>query len=154
MSGTVDPGDYRRIIGLFATGVTVVVTEVDGEPQCMTANAISSVSLNPLLVLVCVNNEFPMAEYLQPDTRYSINILRAEQESLSNYFADMWEAEAPPPYEFVPWEGGLRLEGCIGALGCVAHNLFDGGDHRIVVGRVTALHAGAAPFSPLLFFGG
>ncbi|MFQ5614825.1 MAG: flavin reductase family protein [Anaerolineae bacterium] len=154
MSPAIDPGDFRKIIGLFATGVTVVATEVGGEPHCMTANAITSVSLDPLLVLVCVNNQLAMAEYLQQGKAFSINILREEQEALSNYFADLWEGETPPPHKFVTWEGVPRLEGCIGSLGCVVHEVFDGGDHRIVVGRVVALHQGAEPFLPLLFYGG
>lgn len=154
ITNEVDPGNYRRIIGLFATGVTVVATEVDGEPQCMTANAITSVSLDPVLVLVCVNNKLPMVEHVRQNKIFSINILREDQEALSNYFAQLWEAESPPPYEFVPWEGGLRLKGCIASIGCTLHEIYDGGDHRIVVGRVVALHMGAEPYRPLLFYGG
>ncbi|MDP7643162.1 MAG: flavin reductase family protein [Anaerolineales bacterium] len=154
MNSPVDAGDFRKVMGLFATGVTIVATEVDGELQCMTANAITSVSLDPLLVLVCVNKELPILEQLKLTKNFSINILREEQEALSNYFAQLWEEESPPLYEFVAWEGVPRLKGCVGSLGCVLHEVFDGGDHSIVVGRVKALHQGVEPFLPLLFYGG
>ena len=154
MSQFLDPTEYRRVIGLFATGVTVVVTRVDGEPRAMTANALTSVSLDPLLVLVCINKQLSMVEYIQQTQCFSISILREDQEPLSNYFAHLWKEPTPPPYQFVQWDGGLRLEGCIAALGCALYGVYDGGDHQIVVGRVMALCTCEQPYRPLLFYGG
>ena len=154
MMTPVDPRDFRQVMGLFATGVTVVVTTIDGEPRAMTANAITSVSLDPLLVLVCINNQFPMVEYIQQTQCFSISILREDQEPLSNYFAHLWKEPIPPPYQFAQWDGGLCLEGCIAALGCVLYGIYDGGDHQIVVARVMALYKGEQPYRPLLFYSG
>ncbi len=154
MSSLVDPRDYRQVMGLFATGVTVVATEFEGEPRAMTASAVTSVSLDPLLVLVCIQNILPIAGQIQQTGCFSINILREDQEPLSNYFAQLWKEPAPPPYQFVAWEAGPRLEGAIASIGCVLHAVFDGGDHRIVVGRVLALYKGDEPYRPLLFYGG
>jgi flavin reductase (DIM6/NTAB) family NADH-FMN oxidoreductase RutF len=154
MSTSIDPHDFRQVMGLFATGVTVVATMLEGEPHGMTANAITSVSLDPLLVLVCINNKLSMVEYIRQTQCFSISILREDQEPLSNYFAQLWKEPTPPPYRFAQWEGGLRLEGCLASLGCVLHGIYDGGDHRIVVARVMALYHGEQPYRPLLFYGG
>lgn len=153
-SSLIDSRDYRRTIGLFATGVTVLATEFEGKPHGMTANAVSSVSLDPLLVLVCVNVKQPMVEYLRAAKGFSINILRETQEPLSNYFAQMWKEPTPPPHQFVPWMGGPRLEGCIASLGCELHDIVAGGDHWIIIGRVLDLHHGPEPYRPLLFYSG
>ncbi len=150
----VDPRQYRQTIGLFATGVTVVATEVEGEIHAMTANAITSVSLEPVLLLVCVGKKARMAAYLAETRLFSINILRREQQSLSNYFAGSWKEETPPPFRFVHWEGGPRLEGALAALGCRRAQILDGGDHWIVIGEVIALHRGIEPHQPLLFYKG
>ena len=154
MSSAIDPRDYRQAIGLFATGVTVVATEFEGEPRAMTASAVTSVSLDPLLVLVCIQNILPIAEHIRLAGVFSINILQESQEALSNYFAQLWKEPTPPPYRFLPWEAGPRLEGSMASIGCVLHEIFDGGDHRIVVGRVVALHTGGEPCRPLLFYSG
>lgn len=154
MNSTIDSKEYRNVIGLFATGVTVVATEFEGELQTMTANAISSVSLDPLLLLVCVGKKLVLSESLGKSDGYTINILREEQEALSNYFADMWHEEEPPAFSFASWEGVPRLEGCIASLRCVPYEVYEGGDHRIVVGRVVGLHRGAEPYRPLLYYGG
>ncbi len=154
MSSTVNPRDYRQAIGLFATGVTVVATEFEGKPHAMTASAVTSVSLDPLLVLVCIQNILPITEQIRQAGTFSINILQESQEALSNYFAQLWKEPAPPPYRFVPWEAGPRLEGGMASIGCVLHEIFDGGDHRIVVGRVVALHTGSEPGRPLIFYSG
>lgn len=154
MDSSINPRDYRRAIGLFATGVTVVAAEFEGQPRAMTASAVTSVSLDPLLALVCIQNILPIVEHIKHTRKFSINILREDQEPLSNYFAQLWKEPTPPPYQFLPWEGGLRLEGCIASIGCVLHEIFDGGDHRIVVGRVVALHQGSEPYQPLLYYGG
>lgn len=155
MSSSISPNEFRQAIGLFATGVTIVATEYEGELQTMTASAVTSVSLDPLLVLVCVGNKLELSETLGKTKGFSFNILREDQEALSNYFADLWEEGVPPPQlKFVSWEGVPRLVGCIASLRCVPHEIFDGGDHRIVVGRVVALHRGTEPYRPLLFYAG
>ena len=153
MSGALDPGNFRRVMGLFATGVTVVANQTGQEIHAMTANAVTSLSLDPLLVLVCIAKRAHMAELLVEGVGFSINILRGEQQALSNYFSGRWDRK-PPPFRFVPWQGRPRLEGCLASLGCTCYQTVDGGDHWIVIGRVVALHQGIEPFQPLLFFKG
>jgi flavin reductase (DIM6/NTAB) family NADH-FMN oxidoreductase RutF len=169
MNSLVDPKDYRKTIGLFATGVTVVATEFEGKLQTMTANALTSVSLDPLLLLVCVGNQLEMSQSLGKTKGYTFNILREQQEALSNFFANMWGNEPPPSFQFAPWDGIPRLEGCIAfapwdgiprlegsiaSIKCVPHKVYDGGDHRLFVGRVVGLYKGDEPYEPLLFYAG
>jgi flavin reductase (DIM6/NTAB) family NADH-FMN oxidoreductase RutF len=145
---------FRRVIGLFATGVTVIAAESEGEIHGMTANAVASVSLKPMLVLACINRQALMANVLSRTKEFSINILRDDQQALSTYFAGAWTDEAAPPFRFVPWDGRPRLEGCAAALGCRVWNILDGGDHWIIVAMVLALQRGIDPIRPLLFYGG
>lgn len=147
--------NYRHVIGQFATGVTLVVVERDGDVRGMTANAITSLSLDPLLLLVAVDKTAHWADYLDVGVPFSVNILRAEQEDLSRYFAGgARRGMTPPAFHFVPWQATLRLEGCLAALACEIQELLEGGDHWIVVGRVQALYEGDSPRDPLLFYGG
>ena len=146
---------FRRTIGFFATGVTVVAAGDAGEWRAMTANAITSLSLEPMLLILCVHKKAHMAAWLQEGRGFSVNILRQEQRDLSTYFAGGWAAgEDPPPFEFVPWKGGPRLAYCAAAIGCEQHQMLDGGDHWIVVGKVIALYRGRDPIDPLLFYRG
>lgn len=153
MNSTVDSREYRDVIGLFATGVTVVATEFEGELQTMTANAVSSVSLEPLLLLICVGKKLALWDSLGKCEGFTVNILREDQEVLSNYFANLWQEEDPPPsFTFESWEGIPRLKGCIASLRCVPYEVFEGGDHRIILGKVVGLYKGAEPYWPLLYY--
>ena len=76
MSQTLDTSTFRQVLGLFPTGVTVVATESHGEIHAMTANAFTSLSLNPLLVIICLGKKTRMAELLVQEKNFSINFLR------------------------------------------------------------------------------
>jgi flavin reductase (DIM6/NTAB) family NADH-FMN oxidoreductase RutF len=154
MTQDIDPLLFRQTIGQFATGVSVIATEVEEEIHAMTANAVTSVSLEPLLVLVCVGKRARMAEFLVQKAGFSINILREEQQALSTYFAGGWREDNPPPFRFVHWDGRPRLQGSLAAIGCECHKTVEGGDHWIVIGEVMDLHMGIEPHWPLLFHGG
>lgn len=149
-----DPRTYRSLVGQFATGVTVIATEAAGQVHAMTANSFTSLSLEPVLVLFAVDKRARLAALRDHLTGFTVNILRADQQALSTYFAGGWKQPTPPPFRFVPWEGGPRLEGCLAALGCTRHGIIEGGDHWIFIGEVTALHQGVAPHHPLLYNGG
>jgi flavin reductase (DIM6/NTAB) family NADH-FMN oxidoreductase RutF len=149
-----DPVEFRRVMGLFATGVTVVTACLDGEVHGMTANAVMSVSLDPLLVCVSVNRRARMDAVLQRTGAYALNILTDDQEAVSQYYAGNWPYASPPEHRLESWIGGPRLIGCLAAVGCQAEKILDGGDHHLYLGRVLALHRGAGRLSPLLFFGG
>ncbi len=150
----IDRQAFRRTAGQFATGVTVVVTELNGEIRAMTANAFTSLSLDPPLVLFCVGKTTRTGQLVHSVKGFSVNILRHDQEALSTYFAGAWRERAAPPFHFLHWEGAARLEGCAAALGCAVHQIYEGGDHWIVVGRVLALYQGTEPRHPLVFVDG
>jgi flavin reductase (DIM6/NTAB) family NADH-FMN oxidoreductase RutF len=149
----IDPRTFRQTVGQFATGVTVVSTLVDGTIRAMTVNSFTGLSLDPPLVLFCVGKATRTGQVIHAAPGFAVNILRQEQHDLSTYFAGGWTRPTPPPFTFVEWEGGPRLDGCAAAIGCELGAIHEGGDHWIVTGRVLAMHclAGAAP---LVFHGG
>ncbi|MGQ0569999.1 MAG: flavin reductase family protein [Armatimonadota bacterium] len=149
-----DARAFRRTVGLFATGVTVVAVQTPDGIIGMTANAVTSVSLDPLLVLVCVDHTARLSSHLAVGGPFSINVLRDDQEVLSRYFASGWRDLPPPEFRFEPWGAAPRLVGALAAIRCVVERLYDGGDHGIVIGRVVGLHIGGTQQNPLLFFAG
>jgi flavin reductase (DIM6/NTAB) family NADH-FMN oxidoreductase RutF len=149
-----DPRQFRDVVGLFATGVTIVVAEVAGQVHAMTANSVTSVSLDPLLMLFCPSRRARLAQDPQHLTQFSINILRQDQQALSTYFAGGWKDSAPPPFRFVDSAAGPRLEGALATIGCRTHSIHEAGDHYLVLGEVIFLHQGITPHQPLLFVSG
>ncbi len=149
-----DPREFRQTVGQFATGVTVIAAQAGDEVLAMTANAFTSLSLDPMLVLFCPGKQSNLAQAIDRITGFSVNVLRDDQEALSTFFAGAWKEAAPPPFRFVPWEGAPRLEGCLAAVGCATQQVIEGGDHYILIGRALALHVGIEPRRPLLFHGG
>jgi flavin reductase (DIM6/NTAB) family NADH-FMN oxidoreductase RutF len=166
MSGRQFQLEYRKTIGRFATGVTVILAERDGDVRGMTANAVTSLSLDPTLLLFCPSKKARFSELIREGGDFTVNILGDHQKSLSNYFARTPDAsfkigrsggEAEPEFELLSWpEGGdaPRLGDCIGAIGCRVQSIYDGGDHWIVVGEVKALHRDEKACWPLLFYEG
>lgn len=150
----VDADRFRRVMGFFATGVTVLAAQHDDDVHGMTANAITSVSLDPLLVLACVGKRARMYSFIQQAGGFSINILTHDQEVLSRYFAGSWKPSTPPEFRFTPWKGGPRLVGALASIGCHTEQSIEAGDHWIVLGRVIALHEGDASAQPLVFYAG
>lgn len=149
-----DPGDFRQLMGLFATGVTLISTQSGTRIHGMTANAVTSVSLDPLLVLVCVGKQARMCGYLQETGSFVINLLTRDQEVIARHFAGPKDDIEPPEVRFLDWECGPRLAGALCHIGCRAEQTIDAGDHWIVIGRVTALAEGATDADPLLFYAG
>jgi flavin reductase (DIM6/NTAB) family NADH-FMN oxidoreductase RutF len=143
---------FRTTMGLFATGVTVVSAQTSGEIHGMTANSVTSVSLDPLLLLVCVDRRARMAAAITEAGRFGVSILRDDQEAISRRFAGQPGPTVQPA--FTPLGPAHRLEECIAAMACVTEQVFDGGDHMIVVGRVMALWQAEETSDPLLYFGG
>lgn len=149
-----DPRRFRDTIGLFTTGVAIIVARAGDEVLAMTVNAVSSISLDPMLVMFCPGKKTRFAEHLGSLTSFSVNILREEQQALSTYFAGGWHELTPPPFRFVPSRSGLRLEGGLASLDCGLERSIDGGDHWLVLGRVLDLQSGIGPHRPLLFYRG
>jgi flavin reductase len=146
--------EFRDALGLLATGVAVIVTEIEGGVHAMTANAVSSLSLDPMLVLFCPAKKARFSQLLPAATHYSINFLRDDQQALSTYFAGGWKDSVPPSFRFVASGRFRRLEGALSSLLCVPHQVLDGGDHWLVTARVEDAHRGVEPHGPLLFFRG
>lgn len=149
----IEPRTYQDTVGMLATGISVITTERDGQIHGMTANAVTSLSLNPMRMLVCVAHKARMAELLAIGTPFTINILRQDQSSLSNHFAGAGRRpDVAPEIRFVPWEGGPRLDGCLTAIGCTVSQILEGGDHWIVIGQVVALYQGGEGGGPLIYY--
>jgi flavin reductase (DIM6/NTAB) family NADH-FMN oxidoreductase RutF len=150
----VDSRAFRKTVGQFVTGVTVIAADIGGTIRAMTANSFTSVSLDPPLVLFCVGKNTKMGQLISSASGFSVNILQQDQQDLSTYFAGGWKDEQPPAFTFEAWEGGPLLAGSIAALGCSLATIYEGGDHWIVVGRVQALYQCESAGSPLLFSSG
>ena len=154
---SVDAEAFRGALGSFATGVSVMTTVVDGEPHGMTANALSSVSLDPPLVLVCVDREALMAELVGRAGVFALSFLGADQGSLSWHFADPDRALGDAGFDGVATRTAVTgcriLEHAIGSVDCEVVQSVDAGDHVVVIGRVVAAHA-EQDLAPLVYFRG
>ena len=142
--------EFRRVLGHFASGVTIVSTcDADGRPTGLTASAFSSVSLEPPLILVCVDHKSQSYPAMRERGRFAVNILAADQEAVSRRFA----SSRLDKFEGVPHRvsdlGVPLVEGAIARLECVTVSMHVEGDHTIFVGRVE--RADAAGGHPLLY---
>ncbi len=149
-----DPRRFRETMGLFATGVAVIVARAGEEVHAMTVNAVSSLSLDPLLVMFCPGKKSNMAQHLANLAGFTINILRHEQQALSTYFAGGWKEPVPPPFRLVPARCAPRLEGSLAYIECEPHQVVEVGDHWMVIGRVVGVSTGIQPHRPLVFLAG
>ncbi len=149
--------EFRNALGQFATGVTVVTVEREpGSVFGMTANAFTSVSLNPMLILVCVDERAKILPLLHKGKRFGVSVLKQGQQALSEYFAQAEqnsEAEHRLGLHY-RWtsEGVPALEDSVVQLGCSVVSSHVAGDHTIVIGKVEDAEIQGG--EPLLFFGG
>ena len=161
MTGALEPAavgsdDFRRTMGRFATGVTVV-TSVDsaGQPVGTTANAVTSLSLNPPLLLVCFDRGSQTLAAVRSHGAFAVNVLEARQRHLSANFARRGQAAAWDEVAHRPGPtGSPRLHGVIAAMECTVEQFFPGGDHEIVVGRVCEVETAGESAAPLLYWQG
>ena len=149
--------EFRSTVGAFATGVTVVTTRGEEHAYGMTANAFSSVSLDPPLILVCVINPSEGAEHITRNGVFAVNILSVEQEPMSRYFASRDRPKGRDAFAEVPHRiaasGSPVLEGSAAFLDCRLHTAHEAGDHLIFIGEVLELEVNDG-HEPLLFHGG
>ena len=151
--------EYRRTVGMFATGVTVVSTNVDGAVHGMTANAFASVSLDPLLVLICVDRTAGLHALLPEAQGFAVTILSAEQEELSAWFASGDRPAGHDQFEDVAWDpapvtGSPVLCDGVAYVDCRVTERHEGGDHSIFLGEVVDLGVLRPGADPLLYYGG
>ena len=150
---TIDPQELRRVMGHFATGVTVITTrDKDGAPQGLTANAFMSLSLNPPLVLISVDKGATCYGCFEPQNGFTVNFLSDYQEEISRRFA----TKGADKFAGLQWTEGTNgaaiLEGVLGHVQCKIAKCYDGGDHTIVLGEILSVSANGE--RPLLFFKG
>lgn len=150
---TFDAKDFRRALGCFATGITVVTTVAENRPLGVTVNSFNSVSLDPPLVLFSLGRAGSALAAFQTARHFAVNVLCHDQQALSDRFASRAEAPwADVPYE--TWETGCPiLPGVLSVFECELESTVDGGDHVIFLGRVRNI-ACAPEGKPLLYFRG
>jgi flavin reductase (DIM6/NTAB) family NADH-FMN oxidoreductase RutF len=142
VSTATDALRYRQVIGHFATGVAIVTCNGPDGPTGLTTNAIASVSLEPLLLLVCFDNTSRTLPAVRAVGRFAVNVLRAGQEDLARVFAS--KRVAREKFEAVTHmdaHGVPVLDGALAWLACDLEALHPAGDHTIGIGAVTHMDA-------------
>jgi flavin reductase (DIM6/NTAB) family NADH-FMN oxidoreductase RutF len=151
----VDPDLFRGTLAYWASGVTVVTSRRGQDVRGMTASAVCSVSLDPPLVLVCIDKTAIMHDFVEQSRVFALNILARDQEDVSRACASR-KVEESRRLEGIPYHdeatGSPVLDGAVGFLDCEVEHAYEGGDHTIFVGRVQA--AGAREGDPLVYFRG
>jgi len=152
----ISAAEFRDAMGHFATGVAVITSVgASGAPVGTTANAVTSLSLDPPLILACFDLGSMTLRAIQGHGAFVVNVLAAAQRHLSANFARRGLAAA--------WDGvrhrhgptgSPRLEGMLAVLECTLEHSLPGGDHEIVIGRVRHVETSAAPAAPLVFYRG
>lgn len=146
----VDPESFRRALRRFATGVTVVTVDHDGELHGMTASSFASVSLDPPLILVCLDRTSRTRALILEKGTFGVNILADDQESVSRSFS----RRGTKPFNELPHSrgdtGDPLLDGAIAWIECRLEEMVPAGDHDIFVGEVLA--CGDRDGTPLLYY--
>lgn len=142
---------FRQVMGRFATGVTVVTTQLGGETFGMTANAFLAASLAPMLCVVSINHKAQMHGRLMRSGRYGVSFLSQEQQHLAAHFGGKRSESLAPEFELA--RDTPVLKRAVAAVTAEVASVADCGDHTLFVGRITSLAVGEAA-RPLLFYGG
>jgi flavin reductase (DIM6/NTAB) family NADH-FMN oxidoreductase RutF len=148
----VDKAEFRRALGHFAAGVTVVTAAFDGQRAGITVTAFTSLSLDPPLVLICIDKRARMHDRFRLGGHFAVNMLAAEQELVSREFA----TSGGDPFAEIGYRDGASgaplIEGAVCSIECQVVEQLAGGDHTIFVGQVEATHVREG--KPLLYFRG
>ena len=152
---SVTSAEFREALGCFATGVTVITVDYEGQVQGMTANAFASVSLDPPLVLVCVDHRARTHAHLHAKKRFGVNVLAEDQQTISEYYAraaqDHGHAEREAGARFDrTMHGTPVLNGALAYLECRLHTAQDAGDHTIFIAEVEEVVVREG--NPLLYY--
>lgn len=149
----VDPAQFRQLLGRFATGVTILtVVTPDGRPIGMTANSLSSVSLRPPLISVCVDREADLHDAILKVGEFVVNVLSSPQETLARRFSDEHDDRFDGVGYHLSPDGLILLDGALAHIECHRHAHYPAGDHTIVVGKVVG--GATSDGRPLLFYRG
>jgi flavin reductase (DIM6/NTAB) family NADH-FMN oxidoreductase RutF len=153
MASEPEPELFREIFGRFATGVAVITSAGPSGAGGMTANALCSLSLDPLLALVCFENSARTLPIVREAGHFALNILASDQERLAGVFASkLPESEKLDGVAHRLDHGMPVIEGSLAWATCELHELIAGGDHTIAIGRVISMGLGAG--EPLLWYSG
>ncbi|MBF6569477.1 MAG: flavin reductase family protein [Candidatus Binataceae bacterium] len=149
----IEKSELRRVMGHFATGVSIITTvDKDGKPAGLTANALTSVSLTPPLLLICVDKKAESYHCFDESKVFTVNLLTADQEGLSRKFA----VSGGEKFEGVSFSRGANgapiLNGVLTFMECKVVGVYDGGDHTIYLGEIE--EASTSEGEPLLFYRG
>jgi flavin reductase (DIM6/NTAB) family NADH-FMN oxidoreductase RutF len=151
----VDAAEFRKVLGRFATGVTIVTTCQGNRRAGITVNAFASVSLEPPLVLVCIERRNYAHDLITQSRIFAVNVLTAEQADVSRCFASRSNEKIARFCGVTTHDevtGAPVFDQCAGFVDCQLEAVYPGGDHSIFVGRVMAL--GGADVPPLLYYSG
>ncbi len=151
---TFDPAEFRRVLGHYPTGVTVVTAATGGTPVGLAIGSFGSVSLDPPLVMFCPGKSSNSWPAIQSSGSFCVNVLAEDQAEVSSLFA----GRAPDKFADVAWStratGSPVIEGCLAWIDCTIETTHEAGDHWIVVGRVADLGVSRPEAGPLIFFKG
>lgn len=147
-----DPRAFRAALGCFATGITVITAQALGQRVGVTANSFNSLSLTPPLILWSLLKTSSSYPVFEAASHFAVNILAHDQIDLSNHFARSSDDKFSG-IDVTEGSGGcLLLPDTCASIQCVRENILDGGDHWILIGRVTAFQASDS--APLLYHRG
>lgn len=150
-----DPREFRNALGQFATGVCVITGQVEGQkPFGMTVNSFASVSLDPALILWSLQKDSECAPLFDKITRFGVNILSEDQQSLSNQYAKKGEHDLLEGSYRQGSSGVVVLNDAMTQFECEIDAVHEGGDHLILVAKVHAMQSHPAQRNPLVFFAG
>ena len=152
---TATPELFRKAWSKFPTGVSIVTTHTeDGAPWCTTANAVSSVSLDPLLVQLSLGKDGLTCLNILRERRFGINVLRAGDQEMASFFArgTLEERRRLPTAHQVTDQGTVLLDGALTAMACHVTQEVEAGDHMIFIAEVE--HIELRTGDPLVFYGG
>jgi len=143
----IDDRLFRNAMGSFATGVTVITTEVAEEVHGMTANAFMSISLNPKLVAISIGENARMHQHIKDANQFAINILSSDQQNVSKQFSGQLNGESE--ITFATYKGLPILEDALAVVTCKLYSEYVVGDHTVFIGHVTGVKLEQK--EPLLF---
>ena len=150
----IESGDFRKVLGKYPTGVTLVSSKDDQGPFAMVIGSFGSVSLDPPLVQFMPAKESGTWLRIKKTGRYCVNVLGEQQLDLSNSFFN----KDKDPFETIHWSestlGSPIIEGCVAWIDCLIGDVHEAGDHYIVIGEVQGIGATEKDEGPLLFLGG
>jgi flavin reductase len=152
---SLSPAEFRKAMGCFATGVTIITLDLEGEVHGMTANAFASVSLDPPLLLVCVDHSARTHAHLHAKKRFGVNVLAENQRVISEYYAlpvhEQAEEKAGARFDRTA-KGTPILHGALAYLECRLQSAEEAGDHTIFIAEVEDVVVRQG--DPLMFFRG